>query len=224
MGGAGPASALARALELGEPGKRVLDWQCGLGGYGLWLAEKCGAKVWQVDERTALIEGAVQHSRTLPKAHTVLEVCRLHSREFDPESVDAVIVHTPQPLSPLSSSFYHRAAAWLRPGGRLVAGLLLGSVGEAEKLLAALAKAFGHEVVMTDMTPQMVEWMEQSLTASRAAHRAVEPGNGHTNGNAHVARKEQELQTAVEQWWEEQLERVKAGGLHYFLFKATKQA
>jgi len=255
LGGAGPAAALAEALKLDGPGKKVVDWQCGMGGYGLYVAEKCGAQVWQVEERTALVEPAVENAMTKPNAYTVLEVCSLESREFDAGSVDAVLLHTSQP-SPLASastsslSFYKRAAEWLKPGGCVVAGLVVGSEEEAETIKAAMKQALGGEVAMTDMTPQMLEWVGKDLQAFKSSSSNSGSSNGSCNGSsssdgrslnedgcpagaagaearsADVGIREQgekEVNAAVGKWWEEQLAQTKAGTVRYVVCKALKQ-
>ena len=243
LGGAGPAAALAEALRLDGPGKRVVDWQCGLGGYGLYVAEKCGAQVWQVENKTALVEPAVQHAMAKPNAYTVLEACPLESREFDAGSVDAVLLHTSQP-SPLASSsspclsFYKRAAVWLKPGGCVVAGLVVGSEKEGEAVKTAMGQALGGEVTMTDMTPQMVEWVGKDLQAFKSSSSS-NGSSGSVNGNGHAAaaaaaagsaaaegspaQGEEEVTAAVGHWWEEQLAQAKAGTVRYVVCKAVKQ-
>ena len=247
LGGAGPAAALAEALKLDGPGKKVVDWQCGMGGYGLYVAEKCGAQVWQVEERTALVEPAVQNAMTKPNAYTVLEACPLESREFDAGSVDAVLLHTSQPspsasASTSSLSFYKRAALWLKPGGCVVAGLVVESEEEAEAIKAAMKEALGGEAAITDMTPHMVEWVGKCLQAfksSSSSNGSSSSNDGsslYVNGcpagvaaaaarSAEVGSREQgkeEVNAAVGKWWEEQLAQAKAGTVRYVVCKAFK--
>lgn len=61
VGGPGPAAALAAAVGARpQEGARVVDWGCGLGGFGLAVAEAAGARVWGVEGRVALVERAVE--------------------------------------------------------------------------------------------------------------------------------------------------------------------
>lgn len=228
LGGSGPAGALAAALGVGK-GQRVVDWQTGLGGYGLWVAEKIGAKVWGVEERTALIEAAVQHSMAAPTAHTVLEACPLEGREFEAGSVDAVLVHTPP--QPSAASFFARAATWLKPGGCVVAGLLVGSTAEGEAVQAALAQAVG-EATVEDQTAHVVEWLSTDLAAFKAAgspNPSEENGHGSINGNGHTTLTPAGLNpsegTGAEamQCWEGRLAQLKAGTLRWVVVKGVKK-
>ena len=104
-----------------QPGYRVLDAGCGVGGSGLWLARHCGAEVVgvtlvrsQVAQacRLAAAQGLAEHALFVQADYTCTP--------FAPASFDAVWALESLCHAPDKAAFYREAARLLRPGGRVV--------------------------------------------------------------------------------------------------------
>lgn len=113
-------------LGLG-PGSRVLDLTCGPGLYAVPLAER-GCTVTGVDFGPA----AIAHARGLAAAAGVVERCRFVEadvRAFQPEAAaydGALLLYGQLAVFPPeeAAALLRKAAAALRPGGRLIVELL----------------------------------------------------------------------------------------------------
>jgi len=105
-----------------QPGQRVLDAGCGVGGSSLWLAEQRGAEVVGITP----VRSQVVRARRFAEARRLAERVRFEQADytrtpFPDGSFDVAwalesICHATD-----KAAFYNEAARLLRPGGRLVA-------------------------------------------------------------------------------------------------------
>lgn len=104
-----------------EPGARVLDAGCGIGGSALWLAERCGASVDGISLCGDQVERAANHAadRGLSKSARfhVGDYC---ATEFPDATFDVVWAQEAVCHAPDKRAFLEEAFRVLKPGGRIV--------------------------------------------------------------------------------------------------------
>lgn len=104
-----------------QPGERVLDAGCGVGGSSLWLATERGAEV--VGITLAARQAAMARSNALGRGVTdrvQFEVADFTATPFPDASFDVVWAVESLCHAPRKAAFYREAARLLRPGGRVV--------------------------------------------------------------------------------------------------------
>jgi cyclopropane fatty-acyl-phospholipid synthase-like methyltransferase len=104
-----------------QPGERVLDAGCGVGGSSLWLATERGAEV--VGITLAARQAAMARSNALRRGVTdrvQFEVADFTATPFPDASFDVVWAVESMCHAPRKAAFYREAARLLRPGGRVV--------------------------------------------------------------------------------------------------------
>ncbi len=104
-----------------QPGARVLDAGCGVGGSSLWLATERGAEV--VGITLAARQAAMARSNALRRGVTdrvQFQVADFTATPFPDASFDVVWAVESMCHAPRKAAFYREAARLLRPGGRVV--------------------------------------------------------------------------------------------------------
>jgi tocopherol O-methyltransferase len=104
-----------------QPGERVLDAGCGVGGSSLWLATERGAEV--VGITLAARQAAMARSNALRRGVTdrvQFQVADFTATPFPDASFDVVWAVESMCHAPRKAAFYREAARLLRPGGRVV--------------------------------------------------------------------------------------------------------
>lgn len=104
-----------------QPGHRVLDAGCGVGGSSLWLARQRGAEVVGV----TVVHSQVAHAQRLATAQRLAaRACFIQADytqvPFADATFDAVWALESLCHAADKAAFYREAARLLRPGGRLV--------------------------------------------------------------------------------------------------------
>ncbi|MFN2534314.1 MAG: methyltransferase domain-containing protein [Pseudonocardiaceae bacterium] len=104
-----------------EPGARVLDAGCGVGGSSLWLAQERGADVVGITLAARQVEKARSYAARRGLANRVhFEVADFTATPFPDASFDVVWAVESLCHAPHKAAFYQEAARVLRPGGRVV--------------------------------------------------------------------------------------------------------
>lgn len=108
--------------ELAEPhdGETALDIGCGTGNHTLWLAEQ-GLRVTGLDESRPMLEVAAAKSADLPVEWVHSDATEL---PFGEETFDLVVSVAAMEFIEQRRAVLREAMRLLRPGGRLVLGLL----------------------------------------------------------------------------------------------------
>jgi tocopherol O-methyltransferase len=104
-----------------QPGERVLDAGCGVGGSSLWLAAERNAEV--VGITLAARQAAMARSNAVRRGLTSrvhFEVADFTATPFPDASFDVVWAVESLCHAPHKAAFYREAARLLRPGGRVV--------------------------------------------------------------------------------------------------------
>ncbi|MBV8540234.1 MAG: methyltransferase domain-containing protein [Pseudonocardiales bacterium] len=104
-----------------QPGERVLDAGCGVGGSSLWLAAERGARV--VGITLAARQAAMARSHAARRGLTDrvhFDVADFTATPFPDASFDIVWAVESLCHAPRKAAFYQEAARLLRPGGRVV--------------------------------------------------------------------------------------------------------
>ena len=104
-----------------QPGERVLDAGCGMGGSALWLVENRGAYVFGV---TLSLSQARLAVRTAARRHlsdqASFSLQDYSAMAFPDETFDVVWAIESVCYAPAKSAFFEEALRVLRPGGRLI--------------------------------------------------------------------------------------------------------
>jgi cyclopropane fatty-acyl-phospholipid synthase-like methyltransferase len=104
-----------------QPGERVLDAGCGVGGSSMWLAAQRGAEVVGItlSERQVMHAGRLAAQRALGDRVRFEQADYTHT-PFPAGSFDVVWAIESVCHAPDKPAFYREAVRLLRPGGRLV--------------------------------------------------------------------------------------------------------
>ncbi|KAJ0397192.1 hypothetical protein ATCC90586_007630 [Pythium insidiosum] len=118
-GGQSTTTEFVEKLNL-QPGERVLDVGCGIGGGDFYMARQFGVSVVGIDLSTNMVHRALETSMTMPEIDVEFEICDATAREYPDESFDVVysrdtILHIADKKA-LFAKFYR----WLKPGGRIL--------------------------------------------------------------------------------------------------------
>jgi tocopherol O-methyltransferase len=104
-----------------QPGERVLDAGCGVGGSSLWLATERKVEVVGITLATKQVEMARGHATRRGLSDRVhFEVADFTATPFPEASFDIVWAVESLCHAPRKAAFYQEAARLLRPGGRVV--------------------------------------------------------------------------------------------------------
>jgi tocopherol O-methyltransferase len=104
-----------------QPGERVLDAGCGVGGSSLWLAKERGVDVVGITLAPGQVRKARRHALRRRLANRVhFEVADFTATFFPDASFDVVWAVESLCHAPHKAAFYQEAARLLRPGGRVV--------------------------------------------------------------------------------------------------------
>jgi tocopherol O-methyltransferase len=104
-----------------QPGERVLDAGCGVGGSSFWLVKECLAEVVGITLAPGQVAKARKYAARRGLAHRVrFEVADFTATPFPDGSFDVVWAVESLCHAPRKAPFYQEAARLLRPGGRVV--------------------------------------------------------------------------------------------------------
>jgi cyclopropane fatty-acyl-phospholipid synthase-like methyltransferase len=104
-----------------QPGERVLDAGCGVGGSSLWLAIERSAEVVGITLAARQVAMAQRHAARrglIGRVH--FQVADFAATPFPEASFDVVWAVESLCHAPRKAAFYQEAARLLRPGGRVV--------------------------------------------------------------------------------------------------------
>lgn len=104
-----------------QPGERVLDAGCGVGGSSLWLAAERGARVVGITlaaRQAAMARSHAARRKLTDRVH--FDVADFTATPFPDASFDIVWAVESLCHAPRKAAFYQEAARLLRPGGRVV--------------------------------------------------------------------------------------------------------
>ena len=123
-----------------QPGARVLDAGCGVGGSSMWLAQARGAIVVGITPVASQVARARRFAATRKLGDQItFEQADYTNTPFPDASFDVVWALESLCHAPDKSAFYREAARLLRPGGRLVL---------AEYIRAARPLSAGGELLL----------------------------------------------------------------------------
>ncbi|XP_060205454.1 phosphoethanolamine N-methyltransferase 2-like isoform X1 [Lycium barbarum] len=163
-----------------QPGQKVLDVGCGIGGGDFYMAEKYDVHVVGIDLSINMISFALERAIGL-KCAVEFEVADCTKKTYPDGTFDVIysrdtILHI-QDKPALFRSFYK----WLRPGGKVLISDYCKRAGPASEEFAGYIKqrgydlydveAYGqmlrdagfHEVVAEDRTGQFIEVLQKEL-------------------------------------------------------------
>ncbi|KAG5618873.1 hypothetical protein H5410_018697 [Solanum commersonii] len=163
-----------------QPGQKVLDVGCGIGGGNFYMAEKYDVHVVGIDLSINMISFALERAIGL-KCAVEFEVADCTKKTYPDCTFDVIysrdtILHI-QDKPALFRSFYK----WLRPGGKVLISDYCKRAGPASKEFKGYIKqrgydlhdveAYGqmlrdagfHEVVAEDRTEQFIEVLQKEL-------------------------------------------------------------
>jgi cyclopropane fatty-acyl-phospholipid synthase-like methyltransferase len=104
-----------------QPGERVLDAGCGMGGSALWLVENRGANVFGVTLSLGQARLAVRAAARRHLSHRAsFSLQDYRATAFPDETFDVVWAIESVCYAGIKSAFFEEALRLLRPGGRLI--------------------------------------------------------------------------------------------------------
>lgn len=105
-----------------QPGQKVLDVGCGIGGGNFYMAKEFGAEVIGIDLSTNMIQVALDRSKdpTAKDLKVEFEVCDATTKEYPPNSFDVIysrdtILHIED-----KAALFTNFLKWLKPGGKIM--------------------------------------------------------------------------------------------------------
>jgi phosphoethanolamine N-methyltransferase len=122
-GGQDTTTEFVAKLDL-QPGQRVLDVGCGIGGGDFYMANSFGASVHGIDLSTNMVYRAIEqyatHHTPRDGNDVEFEICDATTKQFPPQSFDVIysrdtILHI-ENKETLFAQFFK----WLKPGGKLL--------------------------------------------------------------------------------------------------------
>ena len=160
-GGQATTTEFVAKLNL-QPGQRVLDVGCGIGGGDFYMANTFGVSVHGIDLSTNMVYRAIEQ---YPVQHTPrdgndveFEICDATTRQFPPESFDVIysrdtILHI-ENKSALFAQFFQ----WLKPGGKvLISDYCCGDEQHASEHFKAYVKKRGYTLLSPRQYGQALE-------------------------------------------------------------------
>ncbi|CAN4088744.1 unnamed protein product [Withania somnifera] len=178
-GGLETTKEFVAMLDL-QPGQKVLDVGCGIGGGDFYMAEKYDVHVVGIDLSINMISFALERAIGL-KCAVEFEVADCTKKTYPDGTFDVIysrdtILHI-QDKPALFRSFYK----WLRPGGKVLISSYCKKAGPASEEFAGYIKQRGydlldveahgqmlrdagfHDVVAEDRTKQFIEVLQKEL-------------------------------------------------------------
>jgi cyclopropane fatty-acyl-phospholipid synthase-like methyltransferase len=132
---------LARRASI-QPGDRVLDAGCGVGGSTLWLARERDADVVGITPVASQVMRARRYAAARGMADRVrFEQADYAATSFPDASFDVVWTLEALCHAPSKAAFYREAARLLRPGGRLIVAEYV----RADRPVDAIGERLLHE-------------------------------------------------------------------------------
>ena len=116
-GGAQTTTAFLATLDL-QPGQKVLDIGCGIGGGDFLMADEYGVEVLGIDLSKNMVNIALERSQGL-KSSCMFTVADCTKVEYEPGSFDAVYSRDTLLHIQDKPALLAKALQWLKPGGRL---------------------------------------------------------------------------------------------------------
>ncbi|TMW60908.1 hypothetical protein Poli38472_000950 [Pythium oligandrum] len=227
-GGQSTTTEFVEKLNL-QPGERVLDVGCGIGGGDFYMARQFGVSVVGIDLSTNMVHRALETSMTLPDIDAEFLICDATKQEFPDESFDVVysrdtILHI-EDKHALFAKFFR----WLKPGGRvLISDYCRGEQDGTAHFKAYVASRGYHllspsqyggvlekvgftEVVAEDRTEHFVEVLKEELERTLI------------NKDEFIQETSEEDFDAIVSGWKSKLVRCAEGDQKWGLFYAKKE-
>ncbi|GAB2270235.1 hypothetical protein Dimus_005139 [Dionaea muscipula] len=180
-GGIETTKEFVAKLEL-EPGQKILDVGCGIGGGDFYMAENFDVEVIAIDLSINMISFALERSIGL-KCAVEFEVADCTKKQYPDNVFDVIysrdtILHI-QDKSALFQSFYK----WLKPGGKVLISDYCRSAQQPSPEFAEYIKQRGYdlhdvdsyakmlrdagfnEVIAEDRTDQFIQVLQRELNA-----------------------------------------------------------
>ncbi|DAZ96530.1 TPA: hypothetical protein N0F65_011207 [Lagenidium giganteum] len=226
-GGQTTTTEFVQKLNL-QPGERVLDVGCGIGGGDFYMARHFGVSVVGIDLSTNMVHRALEDSMDDATIDVEFEICDATTREYPDESFDVIysrdtILHIADKLG-LFEKFFR----WLKPGGRvLISDYCCGEHESSDRFKKYVAQRGYHllspsqygkvleragfsDVVAEDRTNQFVSVLNEELERTLI------------NKDEFIKTTSEEDFSAIVDGWKSKLVRVADGDQKWGLFYARK--
>jgi phosphoethanolamine N-methyltransferase len=226
-GGQLTTTEFVEKLQL-QPGERVLDVGCGIGGGDFYMARQYRVSVVGIDLSTNMVHRALERSMSDPNADVEFEICDATTREYPANSFDVVysrdtILHIENKKA-LFEKFYR----WLKPGGRvLISDYCCGEQKASERFKKYVASRGYHllsppqygkvlemagfqNVIAEDRTEQFVSVLKEELEKTLR------------NKEEFIQETSEEDFNAIVEGWRAKLVRCADGDQKWGLFYAQK--
>eukprot|EP00877_Chromochloris_zofingiensis_P011556 jgi/Chrzof1/6654/Cz19g04140.t1 len=229
-GGADTTKDLLQLLQL-QPGEKVLDVGCGIGGGDFLMSEMYGVHVHALDLSVNMILMALERAGDIGGAaakDVTFEVADAMSRDFAPGSFDVIYSRDALLHVHDKATLFNRFLDWLRPGGRLLITDYCRAATPPKHSFAAYIKQRGYDLLpveqygqlltaagfmdvqATDKTQQSITCLEEELSRLSADKAAF------------LADFSEDDYNCIRDGWTDKLVRAKDGEQKWGLFTAHK--
>jgi phosphoethanolamine N-methyltransferase len=211
-----------------QPGERVLDVGCGIGGGDFYMAAQHSVYVHGIDLSVNMVLIGLERAQQQNQTQVSFEIADCTTAEFQPESYD--VIYSRDTLLHIyeKPALFKRFMEMLRPGGRLLISDYCRKAGAVSRGFEKYIKARGYDlhsvedygvmlkdagfadVVAEDRTWQFEASLQRELAAAKAEKAAF------------VAEFSEEDYSEVVGGWAAKLERVAEGEQRWGLFTARK--
>lgn len=225
-GGAHTTKEIVKRLNL-QPGDRVLDVGCGIGGGDFYMAQEYGVHVHCIDLSVNMFMIAIQRAMKM-KCSTSFEVADITKREFPAECFD--VVYSRDTLLHIHSKpdLFIKMLRILKPGGRLLITDYCRSSSQPSDHFASYIKQRGYDlhsvekygemlsdagfidVVAEDATDMFINSIQRELEVAEKEH------------DDFVTEFSEADYEALVSGWKEKLQRALAGEQRWGLFFAKR--
>ena len=211
-----------------QPGQRVLDVGCGIGGGNFYMAEKFVADVVGIDLSKNMIQVALDRAKERQDLKVAFAVEDATTVEYEPESFDVVysrdtILHIED-----KAALFDKFFKWLKPGGIvMISDYCCGHQQPSERFQAYVAQRGYHlltpaeygkvlggcgfvDVQAEDMTDRFVQVLSSELARTKACK------------DDFIADTSQEDYDAIITGWEAKIQRCGDGDQKWGFFMAKK--
>lgn len=229
-GGAETTNEFCKKLDL-QPGQKILDVGCGIGGSAFHMAKLYGAEVRGVDLSTNMITIALENQAKLEddvKTKICLEITDITKATYPEESFD--VIYSRDTLLHIGDKeiLFANFLKWLKPGGKLlISDYCRGDQEHSERFLRYVAQRGYHLLTVPDYGAILSKVGFKDVEAKDVTDYFVDIL--HREMKFFEGQKEEFIRdftaddyNEILQGWQDKVERCKDGDQAWGLFFATK--
>ncbi|KAH7440936.1 hypothetical protein KP509_03G016800 [Ceratopteris richardii] len=226
-GGRDTTEEFVKMLDL-QPGQRVLDIGCGIGGSDFYMAEQFEVSVTAIDLSVNMISLALERAIGC-HCSVQFEIADCTKKDFPPSSFDAIYSRDTLLHIHDKPALFKKMCAWLKPGGKLLITDYCKSIEPASTEFAMYIHQRGYDLHDVDEYEEMLyragfsevvaeDWTEQFICILKAELIRFEE-----NRDSFMLDFTEEDYSEIVEGWKAKLKRCESGQQKWGLFRATRK-